>query len=164
MDTNPKGTESLAKIVVIDDDCDNLAYLAALLSRKGIPCSAFSRSEQALDYICTHPVSVVVTDVFMPGVDGVQLIAAIKDRCPETAVIAMSGYQETYLRCMKALGATAGLSKPVDPGVLMATLARCLEPRRGAKLCQTRGAATTVRRAAPDGPIPGEYDRRALVD
>lgn len=136
MDTNPNGTENFAKIVLIDDDCDNLAYLVTLLSRKKIPCSAFSHSEDALDYICTHPVSVVVTDVFMPEVDGVQLIAAIKDCRPEVAVIAMSGYQKSYLRCMQALGATAGLSKPVDPTLLIATLARCLDPMFNGKLCQ----------------------------
>jgi DNA-binding NtrC family response regulator len=135
MDTNPKGSESFAKIVVIDDDRDNLAYLVALLSRKEIPCSAFSHSEDALEYICANPVSVVVTDVFMPEVDGVQLITAIKGCRPEVAVIAMSGYQESYLRCMEALGATAGLSKPVDPKILMATLARCLDPDFTGKLC-----------------------------
>lgn len=136
MDTHPKTTEGFAKTVVIDDDCDNLAYLAALLSREDIPCCAFSDSEDALDYICAHPVSVVVTDVFMPEVDGVQLIAAIKDCRPDIAVIAMSGYQESYLRCMQALGAIAGLGKPVDPGTLMAVLARCLSPGFNGEICQ----------------------------
>lgn len=128
--------EGFAKIVVIDDDWDSLAYLTTLLSRVGIRCAAFRSSADALDYIRTHPVSVVVTDIFMPQVDGVQLIAAIRGCRPKAAVIAISGYQESYLRCMRALGATGGLSKPVDPATLVAMINRCLDPAFSGDLCQ----------------------------
>jgi len=136
MDTDLRESGSFAKTVVIDDDCDNLAYLATLLSRVGIRCAAFWCPTEALDYIRTHPVSVVVTDVFMPQVDGVQLIAAIKNCRPKAAVIAMSGYQESYLRCMRALGAAASISKPVDPATLLAAVNRCLDPDFTGDICQ----------------------------
>ncbi|MGF1630072.1 MAG: two-component system response regulator [Kiloniellaceae bacterium] len=136
MDTNLNGVESFARIVLIDDDCDNLAYLVALLSRRGIRCAAFWRSQEALEYIRSHPVSLVVTDIFMPEVDGVQLISAIKSCRPATAVIAVSGYNQSYLRCMKALGATASISKPIDPTILAAAVDRCLDPAFTGELCQ----------------------------
>jgi len=136
METRPNATESPARIVVIDDDCDSLAYLTTLLSRRGVRCAAFWRSQEALDYIRTHPVAVVVTDIFMPEVDGVQLISAIKDCRPEAAVIALSGYNQSYLRCMKLLGAIAAISKPVDPAALVAAIDRCLDPTFSDCLCQ----------------------------
>ena len=136
MDTSPKEAQGFSRTVVIDDDCDHLAFLSTLLSREGIGCASFWCSKAALDYIQKHPVSVVVTDVFMPQVDGVQLIAAIKNCRPKAAVVAMSGYQESYLRCMRALGATAGLSKPVDPATLVDVVKRCLEPTFTGTLCQ----------------------------
>lgn len=136
METSPSHLESLARIVVIDDDCDSLAYLTTLLSRRGIRCVAFWRSQEALDYIRAHPVNVVVTDIFMPEVDGVQLISAIKDCRPEAAVIALSGYNQSYLRCMKVLGAIAAISKPVDPAILVAAIDRCLDPTFSGSLCQ----------------------------
>ena len=136
MDTHLDGVESFARIVLIDDDCDNLAYLVALLSRRGIRCVAFWRSREALEYIRSYPVSLVVTDIFMPEVDGVQLISAIKRCRPAAAVIAVSGYNQSYLRCMKALGATAGISKPIDPAILVAAVDRCLDPGFTGELCQ----------------------------
>lgn len=136
METSPNDMKSLARIVVIDDDCDSLAYLTTLLSRRGIRCVAFWRSQEALDYIRAHPVAVVVTDIFMPEVDGVQLISAIKDCRPEAAVIALSGYNQSYLRCMKVLGAIAAISKPVDPATLVAAIDRCLDPTFSGNLCQ----------------------------
>lgn len=136
MDTHLEGTEAFARTVVIDDDCDSLAYLTTLLSRRGIRFAAFWRSQEALDYIRAYPVSVIVTDIFMPEVDGVQLISAIKDCRPEASVIALSGYNQSYLRCMKLLGAIAAISKPVDPELLLVTLDRCLDPAFNGNLCQ----------------------------
>jgi DNA-binding NtrC family response regulator len=136
MDTSLNRDESFARIVVIDDDCDSLDYLTTLLSRSGIRCAAFRRSQEALDYIRIHAVSVIVTDIFMPEVDGVELLSAIKDCRPEAAVIALSGYSQNYLRCMKLLGAIATISKPVDPAVLMAAVKRCLDPTFAGNFCQ----------------------------
>jgi DNA-binding NtrC family response regulator len=120
--------EDFASVVVIDDDCDSLDFLTTLLTRRGIRCAAFWQSQQALDYIREHPVLVVITDVFMPEIDGVQLISAIKECRPEASVIALSGYNQSYLRCMRVLGAIAGMSKPVDSKALVATVGRCLSP------------------------------------
>lgn len=136
MDTHPNGIDGFAPIVVIDDDCDSLDYLATLFARRGVRCAAFWRSQEALDYIRTYPVSVIVTDIFMPEVDGVQLISAIKNCRPEAAVIALSGYNQSYLRCMQVLGAIAALRKPVDAETLLAAVDRCLDPTFDGNFCQ----------------------------
>lgn len=113
-------------VVVIDDDCDSLEYVATLLDRHGIRCAAFWQSREALEFIATQPVAVVITDVFMPEVDGVQLISTIRKSHPEASVIALTGHADSYLRCMKLLGAVEGISKPVDAGALVAAVRRCL--------------------------------------
>lgn len=113
-------------VVVIDDDCDSLEYVTTLLDRHGIRCAAFWQPREALEFIAAHPVSVVVTDVFMPDVDGVQLISAIRKCRPDASVIALTGYNDSYLRCMKLLGAVEGISKPIDAAALVAAVHRCL--------------------------------------
>ncbi len=129
MDGNIINSQDVASVVVIDDDLDSLDFLTTLLTRRGIPCRAFWQSQEALDYIRDNPVLVVVTDIFMPEIDGVQLISAIKECRPEASVIALSGYNQSYLRCMQVLGAIAGMSKPVDSDALVAAIDRCLPPR-----------------------------------
>jgi len=121
-----KGTDSL---VVIDDDRDSLAYLTALFSRRGIRYEAFARAPEALEFIRTHAVSVVVTDIVMPDVDGVEILSAVKCYRPCAAVIALSGYDQLYLRSMVAFGAVAQMTKPVDPAVLLAAVEGCLNLR-----------------------------------
>lgn len=127
--------DSSDMVVVIDDDCDSLSYLTTLLQRHGIRCAAFWRSQEALEYIRNHPVNVVVTDVFMPEMDGVQLISEIKKVRPEAAIVALTGYGQPYLRCMKLLGAVDSLRKPIDAAALMALIARCLGKEGGLDWC-----------------------------
>lgn len=126
MDGNIINSQDVASVVIIDDDLDSLDFLATLLTRRGIRCRAFWQSQEALDYIRDNPVLVVVTDVFMPQIDGVQLISAIKECRPEASVIALSGYNQSYLRCMQVLGAVAGMSKPVNSDALVAAIDQCL--------------------------------------
>lgn len=127
MSNNPQPPGSSQTVVVIDDDCDSLSYLTTLLQRHGLRCAAFWRSEEALEFIHNHPVRLVVTDVFMPEMDGVQLLSEIRKIRPETAIVALTGYGQPYLRCMKMLGAVDSLRKPIDAGAFIELVARCLD-------------------------------------
>lgn len=135
MSKNAKTFDSSETVVVIDDDCDSLSYLTALLQRHGLRCAAFWRSEEALDFIQKHPVRLVVTDVFMPEMDGVQLLSAIKKVRPEASIVALTGYGQPYLRCMKLLGAVESLRKPVDAGAFIEVVRCCLEPNGSLDPC-----------------------------
>lgn len=126
MSKHSHNNDNSASVVLIDDDCDSLDYLATLLNRHGIRCVAFWCSREALEFVCSNPVSVVLTDVFMPEVDGVQLVSAIRKCRPQASVIALTGYNQSYLRCMKLLGAVEGISKPIDPAALVASVRRYL--------------------------------------
>ncbi len=119
-------------IVVIDDDADYLAFLTALLLRAGYTCRGFGRAQAALEYIRANSVAVVVTDIFMPETDGIEVLGAIRRESPATAVIALSGsdqqYRRIYLNLMQVLGALCELTKPIDPEGLLAAVERCLRP------------------------------------
>lgn len=119
-----------ATIVVIDDDKDYLAFLVALLSRAGYDCQGFIQARKALEHIEVAPAALVVTDIFMPETDGIEVLGAIRRTSPGTPVIALSGandrYRRIYLEAMQALGATFELNKPIDPARLLGMVESCL--------------------------------------
>ncbi len=122
-------------VMVIDDDHDYLAFLAALFERAGYDCVAFSRAQAALDYMRDNDVDVVITDIFMPEIDGIELLKAIQHYNARTRVIALSGADPMnmgmYLRAMRAFGAIASFAKPVDIKGLLGAVAQCADQRAG---------------------------------
>jgi len=70
---------------------------------------------------------IVVTDMRMPGVDGVRLLQAMKDRFPDLKIIVMSGYDDfAYLKQAIQSRAVEYMLKPIDPDELNAALERCV--------------------------------------
>lgn len=91
------------------------------------PCSCFESGEMALDYIMKNPVEVVLTDIRMPGMPGVSLIAKIKEINPDIAVICISGYSDyEYLRACLQVGANDYLLKPIDKDDLFETVGKLM--------------------------------------
>ena len=87
------------------------------------PMGCFDSGEKALEYLKEYPIDVVLTDICMPGMNGMSLISKIKDINPDIAVICISGYSDyEYLRaCLKA-GANDYLLKPIDKEDLFETV------------------------------------------
>lgn len=91
------------------------------------PAACFSCGEEALAYMQEHSVDVVLTDICMPGMDGVSVIAQIKKLNPDIVVICISGYDEyEYLRACLKLGANDYLLKPIDKKELFDTVSYAL--------------------------------------
>ena len=65
------------------------------------------------------PMDLVVTDMVMPKLDGLELLAVLKDEFPEVPIIAVSGISASKLNTSARLGAYAILIKPVDPKEFM---------------------------------------------
>jgi two-component system, chemotaxis family, chemotaxis protein CheY len=124
-----------ASIVVIDDHPEHLEYLALLLQRAGYIVAAFDKAQAALDYIARSPVDLVITDVFMPDLDGIEVLRALKQSLPALPVIAVSGVgprsQPLFLGVMRHLGAAATFAKPVDDVTLLSTVARLVHDVEG---------------------------------
>jgi CheY-like chemotaxis protein len=121
-------TNPAPAIVVIDDHPEHLDYLAMLLRRAGYAVVAFNKAQAALDYVAQSPVDLIVTDVFMPDLDGIEVLMALQRSFPDLPVIAVSGIgprsQPLFLGVMLHLGARATFTKPLDDVALLSTVAR----------------------------------------
>lgn len=107
---------SADRIVVIDDNADIRASLERLLARLGYEVETAADGTQALLIHRTRAVAKVITDIFMPGKEGMETIQAFKSEWPSVRVIAMSGGGEvakgSYLEAARQIGADAILRKP----------------------------------------------------
>src|SRR6266496_1221041 len=83
---------------------------------------------EALDYAETTPPDLVITDIRMPEIDGLELVRQLKARIPQLAAIVLSGYSEfEYARTSLRLGIADYLLKPVRTDALHQAVARALE-------------------------------------
>jgi DNA-binding NtrC family response regulator len=118
----------LARILVVDDDETDRVGLAAMLRSDGHEVVLAANSDQALDlYLASH-VHVVVTDIVMPGRDGLGLIAMLKAVDPRASIVAVSGKSPSKLEASKVYGAKV-LTKPVDRGRLVAAVREAVAAR-----------------------------------
>lgn len=115
-----------AHIVLIEDHPEHRDYVATLLRRTGYAVATFTTGTDALRYIEHNPVSVIITDVFMPEMDGFEVLKAVRGRLPKLPIIAVSGcgpFMPGCLEAMQNLGASAIFAKPVDADALLIAIA-----------------------------------------
>jgi DNA-binding NtrC family response regulator len=110
-------------ILIVDDDADVRYLLSLLLKRRGFDVDAVESAASCLERLETTSVCVVVTDVQMPGMSGLELCAAVRELHPETVAIVMSGAASPTLAAAAIdSGAFTFLAKPVNASTLNATL------------------------------------------
>jgi DNA-binding NtrC family response regulator len=119
------------RLVVIDDEVNAAAALETLLKEDGYEIARAHDARSALALLEKTEPDVVLTDLRMPGMDGLELLAKIKEIRPETMVILMTafGTVKTAVKAMK-LGAEDYLSKPIDVEELEVVLQKALD-RKG---------------------------------
>ena len=105
----------MAKILVIDDDSDLLRFVALGL-KDGYAVISTTSSEDGLVLAKTTPFDVVLTDIFMPVKDGLEVIQELIKSSPQTKIIVMTaelkGGKSDFLNFAMHLGATSKLVKP----------------------------------------------------
>jgi CheY-like chemotaxis protein len=101
------------RILVVDDDTDHAETLARLLRRFGHTCLTAASAPEAISLLHTESPQLVVTDLHMPGVDGLAVVRCARDKTPPIPVILMTAYptRESQEQT-RALGGTLHLSKP----------------------------------------------------
>jgi two-component system, chemotaxis family, chemotaxis protein CheY len=109
----------MARILLVDDDPLVGTTLAPLLADRGYQVVLAADGRQALGQLRRQPIDVVVTDILMPEVDGLEVIRAVLRDYPGVAVIAMSGGSARLpgadaLQLARTLGAHAILPKPLS--------------------------------------------------
>jgi two-component system, NtrC family, sensor kinase len=117
------------RILVVDDEMPVRNLFAAYLG-ESYSCETAADAQEALRRLAAEPFALVISDVNMPGLSGVELLRKIREHYQDTAVIMVSGIDRTQ-RVLDAvrLGASDYLLKPCDLGVLELSVERALERR-----------------------------------
>ena len=117
-----------AHVLVVDDEGAIRYSISKTLQRVGYQVSAAASGEEALDMLTAQNFDVVLTDIRMPGLTGVELLAKIKERAPDSIVILMTGYASlgTAVESLR-LGAHDYLIKPSSSQDIRQSVARGLE-------------------------------------
>jgi putative two-component system response regulator len=122
-----------ANILVVDDEKDIRETLCQGILLSGYDCSSAENGECALEHLKRHNVDVVISDINMPGMDGIELLRTVKSRF-DASVIIMTGYVNdfTYEEIV-GLGASDFVQKPVRFKEIVARLQRVLLERHTLK-------------------------------
>jgi PAS domain S-box-containing protein len=121
------------KILIVDDDPNVLQLLKDVLTEEGFVVKTAAGGEEAIHIFSTEHFDLVVTDIRMPEMDGLEVMRRIKEIREEVEVIILTGYAtlETAVKALKENGAFDYLSKPLeDIGKLNLTVNRALKKLR----------------------------------
>jgi two-component system, NtrC family, response regulator HydG len=118
-------------ILVVDDDSSNRVTLERIFSREGYTVHHASNGRDAIEVLRTKAIDLVLTDLKMPGMSGIDLLKAARTIHPEMEVVVMTAYGtvETAVEAMKE-GAYDFVSKPLKRIELVTTIGKALEKRK----------------------------------
>jgi two-component system response regulator GlrR len=122
-----RGEESPDVILVVDDEPDMLDNVARLLRRGAYRCVTATSGLQALATLAEERPDLILTDLRMPGMDGLALLRAAKRLAPATPVVIVTAFaSDSAAREATEAGAAAFLAKPFSGAELLQTLRRAL--------------------------------------
>ncbi|MDH4267947.1 MAG: sigma-54 dependent transcriptional regulator [Deltaproteobacteria bacterium] len=116
------------KILIVDDDESMRHMLSLILKREGYEVQAVGKGSEALDLVASESYDFILSDVVMPGMGGLELLLALKEKKVEATVIMMSAYGNlgTAVEAMKR-GAYDYISKPFRPDEVLLALRKAEE-------------------------------------
>lgn len=121
-------SKSKAQIFVVDDDTCILDSVAVFLNKAGLECTCFESAEACLDYLRRENCDLLITDIRMPGMDGMELLVEVKKIVPWMPVLIMTSYSDVPL-VVKAVkkGAADFVEKPLEWGKFLALVKLIVE-------------------------------------
>ncbi len=167
------------QVLVVDDERDIRDGCERILIRKGCEVSKATNGLEALEIIEKTPFAIVLLDLKMPGMDGMDVLIRVRERRPETLVIMITGYAtiETAIEAMKR-GAYDFIPKPFKPDQLRIVVDRAIEKKRltdeAERLVQERrrtlkdldmekSRTRTIIQALPDGIMVSTPDAHVAL-
>ncbi|MDD2542688.1 MAG: sigma-54 dependent transcriptional regulator [Desulfuromonadaceae bacterium] len=152
------------KILVVDDELSMREFLAILLEREGYDVSVAASAAEALCMMESALFDLVLSDVNMPGLSGIELLARIKEKSPETAVLMLTAFSaaEQAVEAMK-LGAYDYIGKPFKNEEIKQLVKNALE-KQGLKRENTLLKKDASERDSFCGIIAKSQKMRELFD
>ena len=128
---NNSHSNSKTRILIVDDDGSMAKYLSTYLARRNFEIGTAASGEEAIRLFRVYDPQVVLLDVGMPGMNGIETLERLKQIKPDVAVIIISGQNDPEL-IFKAskLGADDYISKPFEPRDLETRLGKIIEKLR----------------------------------
>jgi DNA-binding NtrC family response regulator len=138
------------KLLIVDDDPDAAELLRDALVRRGHDCDAVTSSTAALERLRNDDADLVITDVLMDGMSGLELCRQLRSAHPDILTIVVTGHGslEVAIEAIRA-GAYDFVLKPVSLDALAIAVTRALEYQA------LRGEVRRLRRRVESGPIEG---------
>ncbi|HKS14519.1 MAG TPA: sigma-54 dependent transcriptional regulator [Pseudomonas sp.] len=121
----------LNSVIVVDDEASIRTAVEQWLSLSGFSVQLFSRAEECLAQLPAHFPGIIISDVRMPGMDGLQLLERLQASDADLPVILLTGHGDVPM-AVEAMrnGAYDFLEKPFSPQSLLGSLRRALEKRQ----------------------------------
>jgi DNA-binding NtrC family response regulator len=117
------------KLMFVDDEEELVSALVERLELRGLEAIGVTSGDEALERLREEPFDVVVIDVKMPGIGGLEVLRTISRRYPDVRVILMTGHGSAEdSEIGRRLGAVAYLQKPVDLDDLLTTIEQAVSP------------------------------------
>ena len=132
----------MAHLLIVDDDSTIRHLIRRTLERTGHAMVEAENGREAIRSLTEKRADLVLLDLNMPEMEGIETVQEIRRSFPRTKVIVISGVESVYLRGSELLGADAAIRKPFHPEELRETVARVLEApdRIGIPAARTRPA------------------------
>ncbi len=116
----------MASVLIVEDESTDLIILRDIVESSGHEVHLATGGEQALNLYMGRSIDVVVTDLQMPHMDGLELMEALQALFPAVAIIVVSGKGPELLAAAMDKGALVAFSKPVDPDELVRAIAQAV--------------------------------------
>jgi response regulator RpfG family c-di-GMP phosphodiesterase len=121
------------RVLIVDDEVSVRKVMAAVLAQLGLPCETAASGDEALRILETHQIDAVISDLQMPGMSGMELLAKVKQIYPRIVFLVVTGVDDIRvgIQAMRQ-GADDYLVKPlqVDANIVLASLTRALHVKR----------------------------------
>ena len=105
----------MRQMLIVDDDLDICDCLEQFFGARGFSVVLAFSGEQALDRLATSAVEVIVLDILLPGISGLEVLRRARELCPESKIIIITGLPQPELRSeARAYGACGFVTKPFD--------------------------------------------------
>jgi two-component system, OmpR family, response regulator len=118
------------RVLLVEDDDDNRELMAEVLASSGCEVLSAATGQEGLKTLAEHSVDVVVTDIGMPGMGGLEMARAAKAIAPRVPVVVVTGWAERDdITSARGKDVDAVLIKPVDPDALTRTVSDVAQGR-----------------------------------